>query len=55
MVICVLLQDASSSDSDNDEDFVEEIPDRNAKILTVKVNSLRTDLLIKAALSVARK
>jgi len=52
----VLLQEASDSDTDGDnEDFDEAIPDRNAKILTVKINSLRTDLVVKAGLSVARK
>jgi RNA-binding protein YlmH len=52
----MLLQEASDSDSDDvDEDFDEGIPDRSAKILTVKVNSLRTDLVVKAGLSVARK
>lgn len=48
-------EEASDSDSDDvDEDFDEGIPDRSAKILTVKVNSLRTDLVVKAGLSVAR-
>ena len=55
-VMYVLLQEASDSDTDGDnEDFDEAIPDRNAKILTVKINSLRTDLVVKAGLSVARK
>lgn len=48
-------EEASDSDTDDDnEDFDEAIPDRNAKILTVKINSLRTDLVVKAGLSVAR-
>jgi hypothetical protein len=53
----VLLQEASDSDTDVDdnEDLDEGIPDRTAKILTVKINSLRTDLVVKAGLSVARK
>jgi len=52
----VVLQEASDSDTDDDnENFDEAIPDRNAKILTVKINSLRTDLVVKAGLSVARK
>jgi hypothetical protein len=53
----VLLQEASDSDTDDDDkdDLDEAIPDRNAKIVTVKINSLRTDLVVKAGLSVARK
>lgn len=52
----VLLQEASDSDTDDDNmNSDETIPDRNAKILTVKINSLRTDLVVKAGLSVARK
>ncbi|XP_021933463.1 uncharacterized protein C6orf203 isoform X2 [Zootermopsis nevadensis] len=42
------------SDSEDEEDFDDEIPDRNAKVVTVKVNSLRTDLIIKSGLSIAR-
>lgn len=47
-------EESSDSDSEDEKDFDEGIPDKSAKIVAVKVPSLRTDLLIKAGLSVAR-
>ncbi|XP_069699877.1 mitochondrial transcription rescue factor 1 isoform X2 [Periplaneta americana] len=44
-----------SSDSDSDDENIDDgVSDRNAKIVTIKVGSLRTDLIVKAGLSIAR-
>jgi hypothetical protein len=49
--VYVSLQEAFDSDEMNIDAG---IPDKNAKVLTIKVNSLCIDLMVKAGLSVVK-
>ncbi|KAJ9594138.1 hypothetical protein L9F63_014454, partial [Diploptera punctata] len=42
------------SDSESDDDNEDGIPDKSTKTITVKVTSLRTDLIVKTGLAIAR-
>lgn len=44
----------SGSEDEEEENWDEEIIDKNTKVLNVKVNSLRTDILLKMGLGMAR-
>lgn len=50
------LKDLSESDEEDDSnEFEDEIVDKQTKLMTVKVNSLRADVILKAGLGIARK